>query len=310
MKISNKTRLQLIEKVLSNYNLKISIGKNKNYTLNTLLSHRIIELSFDILLVYLELYDKIPNISITRSINFIVSQIKVSDTFYIKQKDTILDWLKEYNIPNENSINDTTFDTIKEETLINLCKLFLDSLTFKRDKNGNIVDNEIASDSFLFEKTLQYVAEETYGKKRISKKLKGIDDIGQSLIADTIIETDSINKKYLILDAKFYTKSFKKTYNKNECETEEIDKITYEHQDNRSQMCGYINQLVYNKKVSFDNVQGIIVHAVDNKLSKKVEELNHRNMDIGFCNIKLELVNIECSADEIIKQLKDIIREA
>lgn len=310
MKISNKTRLQLIEKVLSNYNLKISIGKNKNYTLDTLLSHRIIELSFDVIIVYIELYDKIPNISITRSINFIVSQIKVSDTFYIKQKDTILDWLKEYNIPNENSINDTTFDTSKEEALINLCKLFLDSLTFKRDKNGKLVDNEIASDSLLFEKTLQYAAEEAYGKKRISKKLKGIDDIGQSLIADTIIETDSTNKKYLILDAKFYTKSFKKTYDKNECETEEIDKITYKPQDNRSQMCGYINQLVCNKKVSFDNVQGIIVHAVDNKLYEKVKELNHRNMDIGFCHIKLELVNIECSADEIIKQLKNIIRLA
>lgn len=307
MKFSSNTRFNLIEKVLKQYNLKLDISKNKNNNIEYVICTNILNKSKSFIDLQLELYDKLADNNFNRLIYYIVESIQINDVYYDNIKTSSIELLEYYNISKNNAIYNITYDSDLELDLINLCVLFMNFMSFKQNKKSDVTDNEIASDSFLFEKTMQFVAEEVYSEKTVSKKLKGIDDIGQSLITDTIIEIDSENKKYLILDAKFYTKSFKRTYDKSTCETNEIDKITYKHQNNRYQMCSYINQLAYNKEICLDSIQGIIVHAVDNELYEKTKELNHRNMNIGHCNIKLELVNIECSADEIIEQIKEII---
>ena len=289
MKLNENIRYNLIKYALSDYRLCFDYKKGDN--LNYILCKNIIEKAHICIYRQYNKKDNIPNNSLNQLINYVISEIIIDDEFYINGKNQILDIIHLHNIGMTDSIENVSYGDYFD--LFECCRLFIDMQQAKQNRNADNHDNDIANDSFIFEKTVNKVAEELYGKKNVRHLLSGIQDIGQALKSDTVI---NIGDTYRVYDAKFYGTSL--VYYSH-------GHITYRHQHNRYEMNGYIDQLRYNKQDSNINIKGIIIHAVD---TDKYNELNHRTLNIGNNKIYLELVDITTSADDIIQQIKTIMQ--
>jgi hypothetical protein len=223
--------------------------------------------------------------------------ININDKGYNNDRLNILSIMQQYHIDDYKGNNDEDEDMVYRDeydvNLVNCIRLYLDMQKSKQNRKADNEDNEIASDAFIFEKTIKQVAKDMYGKDNVKQKIAKRNGIGQSLEADTYIIRKS---GYIILDAKFYSKSF---MNSDKCEA------TYSVQTNRYQMNAYMTAL--SDRENNKNVLGIIIHAIDSEGSDKYKIINHGAMDIAESRINLELVDISTSASDIKQQIKDII---
>lgn len=291
MKFSSETRYNLIKYALKNINLHYMID-NKSSSLNDLLAQNIIVDTLYFTSRQLENYDKLLNNRLNRLIHYTISVMNVEGRYYIEMLQNLLDMMSCNNIGKSNCLDDIILDNERDVQLVERCKLYLELYSARQNKNGQYQDNEIAADRFLFEKVIKQAAIDLYGETNVRQKIKGVDDIGQSLVADTIIKHD---KWQLLLDAKFYKNRLFKDGK-------------YIYQNNRFQMSSYMTEIRDTQCVRDDHIRGLIVHAVDSDRYIQYEEFNGHYMNIGHNMINLELVNIDCTAEDIIKQIKEILK--
>ena len=293
MKFSSETRYDLIVYAFKSIQLHYIMDK-KNTNLNDLLVKNIVTDAMYHLSNQIEEYNKILNNELNHILNFVVSNMKIEDDYYRDKIYEILDMMSHYNIGKTSVIDNIIIDSNNDYQLIENCRLYLELYNARQNRNGQHEDNEIAADKFIFEKVIKQVSIDLYGKHNVKQKIKGINDIGQSLIADTII---SKGKWYLLLDAKFYSTDI--------IHTNKTGKKTYYYQNNRFQMCSYMTEIRDIHEIRDSNVRGLIVHALDNEKFTMCKELNNHSMDIGHNMINLVVINIDCSAIEIIEQIKN-----
>lgn len=291
MKFSSETRYNLIKYALKNINLHYIID-NKNFNLNDLLAQNIIIDTLYITSRQMEDYDKIIDNRLNNLIHYTLSVISVEGQYYIEMLQYLLDIMSCNNIGKDKSLDDIILDSERDIQLVERCELYLELYSARQNKNGQYQDNEIAADRFLFEKVIKQAAIDLYKESNVKQKIKGVDDIGQSLVADTIIKHETWQ---LLIDAKFYKNRLFKDGK-------------YIYQNNRFQMSSYMTEIRDTQCVRDDNIRGLIVHSVDSDRFIQYEEFNGHSMNIGHNMINLELVNIDCTAEDIIKQIKEILK--
>lgn len=292
MKFSTETRYNLIKYAFKNIDLHYTIDK-KNIRLNDLLANNIVIDTLYHITKQIEEYDKLLNNELNHVINHTISVLKVSDQYYKDRIQEILGMMAHYKIGKTADIDNIIIDNNNDYQLIENCRLYLELYRAGQNKNGQYEDNEIAADWFIFEKVIKQTAINLYGERNVRQKIKGKNDIGQGLFADTIIKH---NKEHLLVDAKFYDTNIINAKNK-----------LYKHQNNRFQMCSYMTEMRDTKEIRDDNIKGLIVHALDSKKYNKYIESNHHSINIGYNKINLELINIECTAAEVIKQIENML---
>lgn len=298
MKIDRDTRCKLIEYALHDLQLKVDFKDIKdNDTLDYIIAKKIIERSHYCIFGQLQSYDALHNNSFNKIVYWCLTKLQ-NDSLQLNESESLeikklTNLFKAYNIDICDNYSGVILGEPRDIDLFNFCKLFIDMKKSHQNKKANLEDNEIASDSFLFETVIRQAAIDLFGKENISRKLSSASGIGQSLIADTVIK---YGDKYIILDAKFYNSKPLSTEN---------NRTVYKFQSNRYQMCSYIDQLLFNisEDLEIQDVVGVIIHAVDNDDST----LTDNHMDIGDNSITLEFVDIRQSAEDIINQIKTIM---
>lgn len=294
MKFDSNIRYKLVKYALSSIDINMDFSKGHDF--DDILAIEILNKSFYCIRYQIEEYDELNNNELNKLISATIQNINTDDKYYNDLKSELLGNLQYYKITNDYNIDKVVLARPEDEQLLEYCILYLEFIKTKRDKKSKKRNKNVASDSFIFEKLIKRIAEDLYGVKNVTQVLKQIDDIGQSLIADTIIKLN--NNKYILIDAKFYESGLSKKGH---------GKETYKHQNNRFQMNAYIEQLKYNNNINSDNIQGLIIHAVTCEMYDKYNGINHKSMNIGHNKINLELIKIDTTTEEIINQVKELI---
>lgn len=304
MKIDRYTRCKLIEYALSDLHLKVDFKDiSDNDTLEYIIAKKIIERSHYCVFGQLPSYGITHDNSFNRLIHWCLKELQGNSNLQLKNNESseikkLLGMFKLYSVGISDNYNNIVLSESRDFELLNYCKLFIDMKKSHQNKKATLEDNEIASDSFLFEMVIKQAATDLFGKENISRKLSNTSGIGQLLIADTVIKH---NDKCIILDAKFYN---------NQPLSTENGRTVYKFQNNRYQMCSYITQLKFNTFTDLDvqDVVGVIIHAIDG-----TEDYNYtlvdNHMNIGDNIILLEFVDIKQSSENIINQIKLIINK-
>ena len=157
---------------------------------------------------------------------------------------------------------------------------------------GKDSDNSIATDNYLFERTMQKALMGETGGVELSKR----NGVGQALYADAIVKKAEVGITY-IFDAKFYDSNI----------VTDKKGLAYKAQHNRFQICSYLEQYCASEKVPQNAVRGILVHAVDDEKYEKWKVLENGRIDVGRYTIGIKFIHIDRSADAIINQFRSLI---
>lgn len=294
MKISDDTRIGLLEYLANGINLHYEIGsKSKKHNISYLMQYRILKLAHESIYRQLKAYDgELLQGNLNKTIHYTLNKITSDAEFIMKEKESKLSLLRKNKIESEFCPVNALCQHKDEKGLMNLCVLYNDLIDYVRNKDAENSDNSIATDSYLFERTMQKALMGETGGVELSKR-KGV---GQALKADAIVERAETGITY-ILDAKFYNSNIVKKEHG----------LAYNDQDNRFQVCSYLEQYCASRKVPQDAVRGILVHAVDNEKYEKWKVLENGRIDVGRYAIEIKFIHIDRSADAIIDQFKSLI---
>lgn len=291
MEFESTTRYDLIQYAMNNIHLKVDFKGGD--TFDEIIAKNIIMQAHYSLCRQFDSHNKLYNNSFNSIVYHCLINTIIKDDYYISIRDRWIEVMHSYNIDDLVDLDAIICDTNKDIELFNFCKLFIDMKKSHQNKKATLEDNEVASDSFLFETVIKQAAINLFGKESVSRKLSNTSGIGQSLIADTVIKHADM---CVILDAKFYNSKPLSTEN---------NRTVYKFQSNRYQMCSYIDQLRSNtlEDLEIKDIVGVIIHAIDSD----EYTLDNNHMDIGDNSITLEFVDIRQSAENIINQIKSII---
>lgn len=291
MEFESTARYDLIQYAMNNIHLKVDFKGGD--TFDEIIAKNIIMQAHYSLCRQFDSHNKLYNNSFNSIVYHCLINAIIKDDYYISIRDRWIEVMHSYNIDDLVDLDAIICDTNKDIELFNFCKLFINMKKSHQNKKANLEDNEVASDSFLFETVIKQAAIDLFGKESVSRKLSNTSGIGQSLIADTVIKYADM---CVILDAKFYNSKPLSTEN---------NRTVYKFQSNRYQMCSYIDQLRFNtlEDLEIKDIVGVIIHAIDSD----EYTLDNNHMDIGNNSITLEFVDIRQSAENIINQIKSII---
>jgi len=301
MRISDDTRIGLIEYLCDGIDLSYKISdKSKKHDMSYLMQYQILRLSHECLIRQIQTYETLFKNNMNSLIYHTLLQLTLDGEYVTKARIKLLNILSRNQIEPVYGTKNILCQHIEEKKLVKLCIMYHDYIDYIRNNKAkdNDSDNNIASDSFLFEKTLQKVLMGTVHGKIQGKEISGRNDIGQALRADAIVCSETGAVSY-ILDAKYYSGDI--TYKGRSKE------IAYREQGNRFQMCSYLEQYCTNTGKNQKDVKGIIVHAVDNENYEKWKVLENRHMDIGRYSIELKFIHIDRTADDIKQQFRNLI---
>lgn len=300
MRFKFSTREELIAYALEDFLLRYNIVKKEDKSFDNIITNEILHDAWYCIKNQLDTNgDYLVNSNLNKLIYFTLLTLNLCDESHVKIRKKMLRILKSNDIGVDYNITKIVKTRAKDERLIELCKLYIDLFGTGQSNSGEYLDNNIASDKFLFEKVIKKVAVECYGKNNIKQKIKGIEDIGQAMYADTIVKAGC---KYILMDAKFYTGDL--IYNR-----VNSNKVTYKYQNNRFQMNAYIDELKYQKGLDNSDIVGVIVHAVDTERLNKFTCLDEHSMNIANNKIILEFIRIDVTAEEIKKQIRSLIEK-
>ncbi|MBO5389430.1 MAG: PD-(D/E)XK nuclease-like domain-containing protein [Lachnospiraceae bacterium] len=304
MKFSQTTREDIIKHLFKNLHLNTSLCKNKDKTFDNILKLNIIYYTY-ILVRKRKLeningnYDKLIAYAISL-IDFSEEKDDITVKEFIDAKNSIEYYFYKKNITNTEVDIDTV--RVRDKNNINLvlmCINYIEFYRIKQNKYGIDTNNNVASDSYLFEKLLFNVACDKYdniiralgGYRDESGKTSYRHDIGMKLEADVIIRDTN-----LILDAKFVGSNIITD-----------DKKAYCKSEYRGQMLGYMVQYESDFNVK---PKGVIVHAVDKEkyYDKHWYNLENRYMSIGNYEIKLVFIAIDDGFEAILNQMNKVIK--
>lgn len=295
MNFSFNTREKLIAYALGDFLLRYNIVKKDDMSFDNIMTDEILHEAHYCIKSQLDKNgSKLVNSNLNKLIHFTLLNLKLTSVSHTNARKKLVRVLKCNDVGTEYEVNKIVKTRSKDTRIIELCLMYLDLFGTKQTNKGDFEDNSIASDKFLFEKVIKRVAIDMYGKSSVKQKIKGIEDIGQSLTADTIISTGC---NTILIDAKFYTSDLLYKHKNS-------DKVTYRHQNNRFQMNAYMDELKYN---GYKNIVGVVVHAVDEERQEKFDCIKGHSMNIADNKIILEMVRIDVSFEEIIQQIKDMI---
>lgn len=294
MRISDDTRISLLEYLANGINLHYEIGnRNKKHGISYLMQYRILKLTHESFYRQLKAYGgELLQGNLNKTIHYTLNNITSDAEFIMREKESKLSLLRKNNIEPEFCPVNALCRHPDEKELMELCVLYNDLIDYVRNKDAKDSDNSIATDSFLFEKTMQKALMGETGGVELSKR-KGV---GQALKADAIVERAEADITY-ILDAKFYNSNI----------VTDKDGLAYKAQHNRFQVCSYLEQYCASEKVPQNAVRGILVHAVDDEKYEKWKVLENGRIDVGRYTIEIKFIHIDRSADAIINQFRSLI---
>lgn len=294
MKISDDTRIGLLEYLANGINLHYEIGnRNKKHGISYLMQYRILKLTHESFYRQLKAYGgELLQGNLNKTIHYTLNNITTDAEGMMKEKESQLSSLRKNNIEPEFCPDNALCRHPDEKELIGICVLYNDLIDYVRKKHAKDSDNSIATDSYLFERTMQ---------KALMGRTKGIklverSGVGQALYADAIVERAEADITY-ILDAKFYNSNI----------VTDKDGLAYKAQHNRFQICSYLEQYCASEKVPQNAVRGILVHAVDDEKYEKWKVLENGRIDVGRYAIEIKFIHIDRTADAIINQFRSLI---
>lgn len=293
MKISDDTRLELIRYLSNGINLRYDIGnKAKKNDASYLIQYKILKLSHECLSRQLNEMDVLYHNNMNKLIYYTINKLTSDGKYLTSKRDKLVNILSVNEIEPEFCPVGAMCRHPDEKELIGICVLYNDLIDYVRKKHAKDSDNSIATDSYLFERTMQ---------KALMGRTKGIklverSGVGQALYADAIVKKAEAGITY-IFDAKFYDSSIiKKEHG-----------LAYNNQDNRFQVCSYLEQYCASRKVPQNAVRGILVHAVDDEKYEKWKVLENGRIDVGRYAIEIKFIHIDRPADAIINQFRSLI---
>lgn len=293
MKISDDTRLDLIKYLSNGINLRYDIGnKTRKNDVSYLIQYKILKLSYECLSRQLNEMDVLYHNNMNKLIYYTINKLTSDGKYLTSKRDKLVNILSVNEIEPEFCPAGAMCRHPDEKELIGICVLYNDLIDYVRKKHAKDSDNSIATDSYLFERTMQ---------KALMGRTKGIklverSGVGQALYADAIVKKAETGITY-IFDAKFYDSSIiKKEHG-----------LAYNNQDNRFQVCSYLEQYCASRKVPQNAVRGILVHAVDDEKYEKWKVLENGRIDVGRYAIGIKFIHIDRSADAIINQFRSLI---
>lgn len=293
MKISDDTRLDLIKYLSNGINLRYDIGnKTRKNDVSYLIQYKILKLSYECLSRQLNEMDVLYHNNMNKLIYYTINKLTSDGKYLTSKRDKLVNILSVNEIEPEFCPAGAMCRHPDEKELIGICVLYNDLIDYVRKKHAKDSDNSIATDSYLFERTMQ---------KALMGRTKGIklverSGVGQALYADAIVKKAETGITY-IFDAKFYDSSIiKKEHG-----------LAYNNQDNRFQVCSYLEQYCASRKVPQNAVRGILVHAVDDEKYEKWKVLENGRIDVGRYAIEIKFIHIDRPADAIINQFRSLI---
>ena len=294
MKISDDTRIGLLEYLANGINLHYEIGnKSKKHDISYLMQYRILKLTHESFYRQLKAYGgELLQGNLNKTIHYTLNNITSDAEFIMREKESKLSLLRKNNIEPEFCPDNALCRHPDEKELMKLCVLYNDLIDYVRKKHAKDSDNSIATDSYLFERTMQKALMGKTGGKTLADR----NGVGQALKADAIVERAETGITY-ILDAKFYNSNIVKKEHG----------LAYNDQDNRFQICSYLEQYCASEKVPQNAVRGILVHAVDDEKYEKWKVLENGRIDVGRYAIGIKFIHIDRSADAIINQFRSLI---
>lgn len=294
MKISDDTRIGLLEYLANGINLHYEIGnKNKKHGISYLMQYRILKLTHESFYRQLKAYGgELLQGNLNKTIHYTLNNITSDAEFIITEKESKLSSLRKNNIEPEFCPVNALCKHPDEKELMKLCVLYNDLIDYVRNKDAKDSDNSIATDNYLFERTMQKALMGETGGVELSKR----NGVGQALYADAIVKKAEVGITY-IFDAKFYDSNI----------VTDKKGLAYKAQHNRFQICSYLEQYCASEKVPQNAVRGILVHAVDDEKYEKWKVLENGRIDVGRYTIGIKFIHIDRSADAIINQFRSLI---
>lgn len=137
--------------------------------------------------------------NLNKTIHYTLNNITSDADFIMKEKENKLSLLRKNNIESVFCPDNALCKHPDEKELMKLCVLYNDLIDYVRNKDAKDSDNSIATDNYLFERTMQKVLMGETGGVELSKR----NGVGQALYADAIVKKAEAGITY-IFDAKFY----------------------------------------------------------------------------------------------------------
>lgn len=293
MKISDDTRLDLIKYLSNGINLRYDIGnKTKKNDVSYLIQYKILKLSYECLFRQQNEMDVLYHNNINKMIYYTINKFTSNGKYLTSKRNRLVNILSVNEIEPEFCPVNALCRHPDEKELMKLCVLYNDLIDYVRNKDAKDSDNSIATDNYLFERTMQKALMGETGGVELSKR----NGVGQALYADAIVKKAEAGITY-IFDAKFYDSDI----------VTDKKGLAYKAQHNRFQICSYLEQYCASEKVPQDAVRGILVHAVDDEKYEKWKVLENGRIDVGRYTIGIKFIHIDRSADAIINQFRSLI---
>lgn len=294
MRISDDTRIGLLEYLANGINLHYEIGnRNKKHGISYLMQYRILKLTHESFYRQLKAYGgELLQGNLNKTIHYTLNNITSDAEFIMREKESKRSLLRKNNIEPEFCPVNALCRHPDEKELMELCVLYNDLIDYVRNKDAKDSDNSIATDNYLFERTMQKALMGETGGVELSKR----NGVGQALYADAIVKKAEAGITY-IFDAKFYDSNI----------VTDKKGLAYKAQHNRFQICSYLEQYCDSEKVPQNAVRGILVHAVDDEKYEKWKVLENGRIDVGRYAIGIKFIHIDRSADAIINQFRSLI---
>lgn len=297
MVISDTIRSGLLKYLIDDIDLGFDIEEVKNKDTSYELRYLILKFTGNLILRQTLSNGALFQSNLNKLVHFILGNMSFEEDDKKSIQERYLNKFKQNHVKPQYIIENILCLNKEEHDLVRLCKIYNNCFGLKQrsEKNNTNRDNRIVQDKDLFEMVMQ----KALNNKVENKTIMGRKGVGLALIADAVVD-DSNTGIHYIIDTKFYSNILDNSYNK----------AVYKSQNNRFQMCSYIEAYSSEKNIPKSNIQGLIVHAVDAEHYEKWKILEEDGkLDIGKCKIQIKFIHIDTSADKIINQFKRLIKE-